>query len=160
MDVGGYYDGTTYVPRWEGNTCGMNYETGGFTRPDGTWITGSTARGDVNVVAPRLYYAPDLYTRPQLVVDFTDQRKHLHSWTLVNAKLEKLSGPDVSPNPIRAIYVLLGAESGTVNSKGEVLHWLNQVPICSRLLRVATNTYVGPFWQCDAIRGTFIHFDR
>ena len=160
VDVGGQYEGTTYVPRWEGNTCGMSYESGGFGRPDFAWLSGSSPRGDVGVVAPRLYYAPDLYTRSQLKVDFTDQKQRLHTWTLVNATLAKASGPDVSPNPISAIYTLLRAESGLINDKGELLVYLHRLPICSRLLQVDTNTYVGPFWQCRAIHAIFISFDR
>jgi RHS repeat-associated protein len=92
------------------------------------------------------YVAPDLVTKPEFKLDYTDQQGEIHHYTLTNATFKRIGRVKNSANGADATYTLVGFE-GQTSTRDETLYWLRSVPIRSTLVEIRPGNYTGGFTQ-------------
>ncbi|HEX7794238.1 MAG TPA: RHS repeat-associated core domain-containing protein, partial [Vicinamibacterales bacterium] len=117
---------------------------------------GTTVQGyGDEVFAPR-YVAPPTYTKTTaFVVDFTDQNDESHYFTLYGASFKLLKVIDSGSWGVKAIYTITELGEQHASTPGEILLWLNVVPVQSSLVQIGVNQYRGGFTQSGRAGGLY-----
>jgi RHS repeat-associated protein len=102
------------------------------------------------------YVAPDLYTKPKFILNFTDQHDDLHQFTLLDATFIKVRTYKRGPQGVDAVYNLVGWEEQFPTIPGEILDYANFIPIRSTLIPLANGNYSGGFSQIGEAGGIFV----